>query len=244
MKTALITGASGGIGLAIIKEYIKNGYFVCAQYNENVKAINELKDELKKTNKADYLYVVKADLSCDEGVKSLYETAIKNFKHIDVLINNAGVDLYKLCQETTFLELDNVMAVNFKASYNLSKLFIDSMLSRGSGNILFISSVWGVKGACMETAYSASKSALIGLTKALAKEVAPFIRVNCITPGVIDTPMNACFTEEEMKDVISSVPLNRIGLPTDVANLCAFLTSEKASYITGAIVSVDGGYSL
>lgn len=244
MKTVLITGASGGIGLALTKEYIKNGYFVCGQYFKNEKSLLALKEELKKENLSDYLFIVKADLSTDKGVEKLYKTVEKNFNSISVLINNAGQDLYKLCQETTDKELEEIVSVNFKASYNLTKLVLPSMISKENGNVIFISSVWGTNGACMETAYSATKSALIGLTKALAKEVAPFVRVNCITPGVIDTPMNACFTKEEMQEVISSVPLKRVGFPEEVASLCSYLTSEKASYITGAIIPIDGGYSL
>ena len=160
------------------------------------------------------------------------------------ILNNAGIDLYKLCQETSDKDLEDIFSVNFKASYNLTKRFIPEMIKRQNGNILFVSSVWGTNGACMETAYSAAKSALIGLTKALAKEVAPYVRVNCITPGVIDTPMNKDFSESEMQDIISSVPLGRIGLSEEVASLSYFITSEKASYITGAIIPIDGGYSL
>ena len=244
MKTAIITGASGGIGLALTKTLVKNGYFVIAQYNANISALETLKEELKKDNLADYLFLVKADLGAENGAKTLFDTLKTSFNKLDVLICNAGVDLYKLCEETSAEELNRVMKINFNSAYELTSLCLPTLKMAENSSVVYVSSVWGTLGACMESAYSASKSALIGLTKSLAKELAPSIRVNCITPGVIDTPMNACFTKEEMQEIVNEIPLERLGTPQEVANLVKFLVSKEASYITGAIIPVDGGYSL
>ncbi len=243
MKTAIITGASGGIGLALVDTLVKNGYFVIAQYNENKQSLIALKEKLNKENLGDYVFLVQADLN-NGGAKTICETAINSFKKIDLLVCNAGIDLYKLCEETTFLELNKVINVNFNSAYELTSLCIPMLQMATSPSVIYVSSVWGEKGACMETAYSASKSALIGLTKALSKELAPKVRVNCITPGVIDTPMNACFTSEEMQEIVKNIPLERLGKAEEVACVVKFLASEEASYITGAIIPIDGGYGL
>ena len=244
MKTVVITGASGGIGLALTKTFIKNGYFVIAQYNSNENSLSSLREELSSEGLGDFLFCVKADFSSADGVKNLFSAINKSFKSIDLLINNAGVDLYKLCEETSDEELEKLVSINFKSAYALTGLCAPLLRKSENASVINISSVWGVKGACMETAYSATKSALIGATKALAKELAPQIRVNCITPGVIETPMNACFSSTEMQDIIKEIPLGRIGKPEEIASLCAFLSSEVAKYITGAIISIDGGYGL
>lgn len=244
MKTAVITGASGGIGYALTKAFIKNGYFVIAQYNRGEKQIECLKEELKKDNLLDYLFAISCNLKGKDGAEKVVSAVKKSFNKIDVLINNAGIDLYKLIEETTDSELDDIVEINFKSAFNITKNLVPLLRKSQNASIINVSSCWGTNGASMESAYSATKSALIGLTKALAKELAPIIRVNCITPGVIDTPMNACFTESEMQDIISEIPLGRIGKPLEVATLCEFLASENAKYITGAIIPIDGGYSL
>ena len=244
MKTAVITGASGGIGLALTKTFIKNGYFVIAQYNANEKPLLSLKEELLKDGLSDYLFCAKVDLSKDNGASELFSIINKSFKKINLLINNAGMDLYKLCEETETSELDKVINVNFRSAYQLTSRLIPLLKIADNPSIINISSVWGEKGACMETAYSATKSALIGLTKALSKELAPQIRVNCVTPGVIDTPMNACFSKEEMREIIKEIPMSRLGKPSEVASLCLFLASNEAGYITGATIPINGGYGL
>ena len=245
MKTAIVTGASGGIGYQTVLRLVKDGYFVCAYYNSDETSIKTLLDEVESMGFCGYVFPVKADFSDSESVKHALEVTAKNFKHIDLLVNNAGVSLIKLLTDTTEEEWDRVMSINTKSAFTLSKFVLPQMISRQNGKIINVSSVWGVAGASMETVYSASKSALIGLTKALAKEVAPSgITVNCVCPGVIDTKMNACFTKEEMEEVKAEIPVNRLGTAKEVASLISFLASDNASYITGQVISCDGGYAL
>ena len=240
MKTALITGASGAIGGAIAEKFIENGYFVIGGYNSGEKRAKELENKYK-----DLFFGVKADLKSERDINVLYAFCEKNFGHVDALILNAGVDVYKLLTDTTVKEWDDLFSVNVRAGFILSKLCLPEMIKRKSGKILFVSSVWGKVGACMETAYSASKAAVIGLTKALAKEVSPSgICVNCVCPGVIASEMNARFSEEEMAEIIARTLVPRIGKPEEVAELCAYLCSEKADFITGQAFSVDGGFGL
>ena len=240
MKTALITGASGAIGGATVKKFVENGYFVIGGYNRNAEKAAALKDLYK-----DYFFGFKADLSREEDVNSLYSFAEKNFGHIDALILNAGAGLYKLFAETETAEWDRVFAVNVRSAYLLAKLCIPEMVKRKSGRIVFVSSVWGKVGASMETAYSASKAALIGLTKALAKEISPSgVNVNCVCPGVIRSEMNARFSEQEIAELVARTPVGRIGEPEDVAELIFYLCGGKSDFITGQAFSADGGFGL
>ena len=164
---------------------------------------------------------------------------------MDALILNAGVGLYKLFTETETAEWDEVFNVNVRSSYLLAKLCLPEMIRRERGKIVFVSSVWGKVGASMETAYSASKAALIGLTRALAKEVSPSgVTVNCVCPGVIKSEMNAGFSDKEIKELALNTPVRKIGEPQDVAELIYYLASEKADFITGQDFSVDGGFGL
>lgn len=240
MKTALITGASGAIGGAIAEKFIANGYFVVGGYNKGESKAKELENRHKNL-----FFGVKADLKNEREIRALYAFAEKNFGHVDALILNAGVDVYKLLTDTTVEEWDDVFSVNVRAGFILSKLCLPEMIRRKHGKIVFVSSVWGKIGASMETAYSASKAAVIGLTRALAKEVSPSgITVNCVCPGVIASEMNARFSEAETAEIISRTPVGRIGKPEEVAELCAYLCSEKADFITGQDFSVDGGFGL
>ena len=244
MKTALVTGASGGIGKAIVKEFISNGYFVVAQYNKNYKGIQELIEELPE-NQREYLFAISADFNVKGEAQKLFDKVRESFKHIDVLVLNAGKDLYKLYTDTTEEEWDSLFNVNVKANFMLSKLFLPEMISRQSGNIVFVSSIWGNNGASMEVGYSATKASLIGLTKSLAKEVSySKINVNCVCPGVVDTPMNSRFTQEEMNEIISSTPMGRTCSPQEVASLIYYLTTETAKFITGQTITIDGGFTL
>ena len=245
MKVALVTGASGGIGSAISKKFIENGYFVVGTYFNGEERINKFINQLKQEDKSEYFIPYRLDLENSKEIEKLCEYVIKNFKHVDAIINNAGIDLYKLINETTESEWDRVFNVNVKSAFLITKNLLKSMIERKEGKILFISSVWGETGASMETVYSASKASLIGLTKALAKEVAPSnVNVNCICPGVIDTPMNDCFNAEEKLDIINNIPLSRFGTSKEIAELAYFLSSDSANYITGQIITVDGGFTL
>ena len=240
MKTALITGASGAIGSATVEKFIENGYFVVGGFNKNEKKAKALETRFK-----DRFFGIKADLKDEKEVRALYGFAEKNFGHVDALILNAGVGLYKLFTETETAEWDEVFAINVRSSYLLAKLCLPEMIKRKRGRIVFVSSMWGKVGASMETAYSASKAALIGLTRALAKEVSPSgVTVNCVCPGVIKSEMNARFSEKDMNELALNTPARRIGEPKDVAELIYYISSDKADFITGQDFSVDGGFGL
>lgn len=246
MKTVLVTGASGGIGKAIVSSFAQREYFVAAQYNNNLNSLLNLKKQLNQENNyGDYLSFYKADFSHIEQAENLYNSVIKDLNHIDVLICNAGIDLYKLTDQTSLEDWRKLFSVNTESAFVLSKLCLEQMRKRGNGKIIFVSSMWGVVGGCLESAYSASKSALIGYCKSLAKEVGGNgITVNCVCPGYINTPMNSNFSDSEKAEIIEKTPLKRAGTPQDVASLISFLTSEEASFITGQSIVCDGGYTL
>lgn len=245
MKRVLITGASSGIGFYTAKRFLTEGYIVIAQYSKNQKGISELVDFANLNGMGERLFVFKGDFCTVYGIKDFIQEVIKSFKRIDVLVNNAGVGYYGLFTQTTNDDLDKVININQKAPFLITQAVAPSMISQQQGKIIFVSSMWGMVGASMESAYSASKASLIGLTKSLAKELAPSnINVNCVCPGVIDTPMNARFTKEDMQELINSTPLGKIGKPEDIANLIYFLASEQSEFITGQVITADGGFSL
>ncbi|MBO7150099.1 MAG: 3-oxoacyl-ACP reductase FabG [Clostridia bacterium] len=245
LKVALVTGASGGIGKAIAQKFIDNGYFVVGQYNSGRKSIDDFTKQLKLQGKSDYFFSIKADLSKTQDIEDMMENVLKSFKSIDVLVNNAGVSLTKLITDTTLIEWDKVFDVNVKSAYLITNKVLKGMISKQYGKIINVSSMWGLVGSSMEVCYSASKASLIGFTKALAKEVGPSnINVNCVCPGVIDTPMNAHLTQEDLSDIASETPLNRIGTPEEVADLVYFLGSEQSKFITGQVISCDGGFTV
>lgn len=245
LKTALITGASGGIGRAVAEKLAKDGYFIIAQYNSNPSGIELLLESLDKSGLKDCVCAYKCDLSDSASIDEFINEVKKSFKSIDVIVNNAGVGLYKLITDTTDAEWDKVFSVNMKSAFKITNGFLKEMIVNQRGKIVNISSMWGLVGASMEVAYSASKSALIGYTKALAKELAPSgINVNCVCPGVIDTPINARFSKEDMAALKDETPLGRIGKPKDVAELVAFLCSDNSDFITGQIIACDGGFTL
>ena len=245
MKTALITGVSGGIGRAIAKEFIQKGYFVIGQYNSNKESIDQFVNELNSKNLNENFFAIKCDLSKSEEIAKMMDTIESSFKSLSVLVNNAGVSLTKLITETAENEWDNVFAVNLKSVYQITNRVLKGMIDKKQGKIVNISSMWGISGSSMEVAYSASKAGLIGYTKALAKEVGlSGINVNCVCPGVIDTKMNAHLSSQDILELKNQTPLNKIGKPIDVAKLVYFLSSEDADFITGQIISCDGGFIL
>lgn len=243
MKTVLITGASRGIGKEIAIKFASEGYNIVLNYNTS---------EAKAKIIAKYIedmgvkcLLVKADVSIESEVNLMVEKALKEFGHIDVLVNNAGVALSKLFQLTTTDEIARVFGVNTFGVINCSKAVVPSMVSEKAGKIINISSIWGKVGASMETIYSASKGAVIAFTMALAKELAPSsISVNCVCPGVIDTDMLLEYSEDDKKELKNQTPLNRLGTPQDVANAVYFLASDNATFITGQVMTVDGGFAL
>lgn len=237
-KRVLISGGSRGIGRACVELFASYGHKVAFIYCCDDESA---KDCAKKCG----AYPIKADLSIHtEAVRAARE-ATEYLGGIDVLVNNAGISITKLFTDTSYEEWRRVLDVNLSSAFSLSHECAKQMISRHSGSIINIGSVWGRCGASCEVAYSASKAALRGLTLALAKELGPSsIRVNCIEPGVIDTDMNAEHTKETMDELCDSTPLCRIGKPSDVAEAVYFLSSDAASFITGQIIGVDGGFAL
>jgi len=234
MKTALVTGASRGIGEAIARELSKNGFKVYVNYNNSLEKALALASAIGGV-------AVKADVSDLVEVQSMYD----EIGEINVLVCNAGISEYGLFSDASPEKWRRIFAVNVDGVYNCVQCALPSMINQKSGSIITMSSVWGVHGASCEAAYSASKAAVIGLTKSLAKELGPSgIRVNCIAPGVIETDMMSGFSEVDKQRLRNETPLCRLGKPSDVAFLAAFLASDHSEFITGQVFGVDGGFAL
>ncbi len=241
-KTALITGASGGIGQAISEEMAKLGYDVILHYNSDRDSVFKLMHRLEEKYGI-CVHCLRCDLSKPEEVKEFAQRAMA-FGKIEVLVNNAGIAYQELFQLADEEKIRQLFEINLMSALSITKEILPSMISDHYGRIINISSMWGIMGASCEVHYSASKAALVGFTKSLAKEVGPSgITVNCIAPGFIDTKMNAHLNEEDAQEIIDSTPIMRKGTGEDVAHLAAFLASEKAGFITGQVIAVDGGFS-
>jgi len=238
---ALITGGSGGIGEGIAKELSSKGYTVAVNYNSSKEEADRIVSSILSAGGKAKAY--KCDVSQKSEVDKMISDIKNDFGDVDVLVNNAGVSHIGLLTDVTDEEYDRLMGINVKGVFNVTKAVLPGMIHQKKGNIVNISSMWGEVGASCEVIYSTSKAAVIGFTKALAKEVGlSGIRVNCVTPGVIDTKMNACHTEETLKELCEETPLSRIGNPLDVAKVVSFLVSEDASFVTGQVVPVNGGF--
>lgn len=239
MKTALITGGTKGIGKAIALEFLKRGYEVVLNYCHDERAALATQEEFNMQGYCSVL--LRGDVSDPEQVNDMFKEYFGIYEKLDVLVNNAGISLIRVIQDTSPEDWDKVFGVNAKGTFNCCRAVVDRMIGNGGGSIINVSSIWGEVGASCEVAYSASKGAVIAFTKALAKELAPSnVRVNCVSPGVIDTSMNADLTGEEMEELIERIPAGRIGRPEDVAKACAYLA--EAEYVTGEVLSVGGGF--
>ena len=238
MRTVLITGSARGIGAATAALFADLGYNVVINYNTSEAEALSLKEKL-----GEKAIAVQADVSKPEEAKRLFEEAEKAFGGVDVLVNNAGIAQQKLFTDITQADYDRMFDCNVRSVFNCCQCALPHMIHNKYGRIINISSMWGVAGASCEVHYSASKAAVIGMTKALAREVGPSgITVNCIAPGVIDTPMNSGFDAQTMNELKDETPVGRIGTPEDVARAIAFFADENSSFVTGQVLGVDGGF--
>ena len=242
-KTAIVTGGTRGIGRAIVLELAKTGCNVAFNYSKSDDLANELLKEIEALGvKA---MAKKADVSDFESAKDMIKEVKDNFGQIDFLVNNAGITRDKLLALMKEEDWDDVININLKSVYNFSKAVIMTMVKQKSGNILNITSVSGIAGVAGQANYSASKAGMIGFTKALAKEVGKAnINVNAIACGFIETDMTASLPEEYKKKMTEMTSLKRFGTTEDVAKVAMFLLSDDAKYITGQVISVDGGLAL
>lgn len=241
MKTVLITGSSRGIGAAIARR-LNDEYKIIINYNQSKDKAMELLDELRATNPN--VISIKADVSDEDEVENMFAIAEKNFGHVDILINNAGISHFSLIQDIEFDTWKNVINTNLNSVFLNSKRAIPNMISNQYGVIINMSSIWGDFGASMEALYSTSKGGINTFTKAMAKELAPSgIRVNAIAPGIVDTDlMRNDFTKSELEELKKEVSINRFAKPEEIAGLVRYLISDEASYITGDIIHINGGF--
>lgn len=238
MKKALVTGASGGIGSAVAARLAADGYRVVLNYHRNEKSARSLYDKLTRAYGTESAVLAQADVSDSAQVENMFRLA----GDVDLLVNNAGIAQQKLFTDLTDSDWDDMFRVDVRGVFLCCRAALPHMIHEKSGYIINISSMWGQIGASCEVHYSAAKAAVIGLTKALAKEVGPSgIRVNCIAPGVIATEMNASFSEQTMEQLREETPLCQIGSPADIADAVSFLASPKAGFITGQVLGVNGG---
>ena len=236
MKIVLITGGSRGIGRAMVELFAENGYSVAFTYKNS-------KDEAKKLAESTGALAIYADSAVEADVVSAVKQAENSFGKIDCLINNAGISSFSLFTDLTLEQWNEIVAVNLTGAFLYSREVTRGMVNRKQGRIINISSMWGLVGASCEVHYSTVKAGIIGMTKALAKELGPSgITVNAIAPGMIKTEMNSKLSEDDIACLVEETPLMRIGLPKDVASAALFLCSDDASFITGEVMNLSGGF--
>lgn len=241
MKTVIITGASRGIGSATAIAFAKQGCNIVLNYNNSEEKALALAKTIRDSYGVDVL-AVKADVASSKQVNEMTEKALEQFGKIDILVNNAGIAQQKLFTDITDEDWRRMLDINLTGVFNCCRSVLPCMIRNHSGAIVNISSMWGQTGGSCEVHYSAVKAGVIGLTKALAKEVGPSgIRVNCVAPGVVMTDMMNGFDDETIQQLKEEAVLNTLGTPKNIADAIAFLCSDKASFITGQVLSVNGG---
>ncbi len=238
-KVALITGASRGIGRACAEMLARNNIKVIANYNKSESKAIELQSKLKQEGID--IDIFKADVTNKEEINEMVKYVLGKYKKIDILINNAGISQVKVFTDITDEDWENMIKTNLSSVFYTTRKVLPNMIHNKSGCIINISSVWGITGGSCEVHYSATKAGIIGLTKALAKEVGPSnIRVNAIAPGEINTDMNKNLSKEEIEELNKEIPLGRIGEPEDIARCVQSLVED--TYITGQVLTIDGGW--
>lgn len=238
-KVVVVTGGSRGIGAQIVKTLANENYKVILNYNNSKEQAEKIQQELLE--QGNEIEIIKADVSKREETEKLIQFAINKFNKIDVLINNAGISQEGLFTDVTEEEWQKIISTNLNSVFYCNQQALKYMIPEQQGCIINISSIWGETGASCEVAYSTTKAAINGMTKALAKEVGPSnIRVNAIAPGIIDTDMNRNLTNEELEPIKEQIPLNKIGKALDIAKCVKWLIEDE--YTTGQIISINGGW--
>lgn len=240
-KVVVVTGSSRGIGAEIVRELTKAGYKVILNYNKSEQCAKDVEDDLKKQGYT--VDIFKADVSKKDEATNLINFALDKYGKIDVLINNAGISQSKLFTEITDEDWNNMINSNLNSAFYCTREAAKNMIHNKEGLIINISSIWGITGASMEVHYSTAKAGLIGFTKALAKELGPSnIRVNAIAPGIIDTDMNKEYSDEDIEEIKSEIPLNKIGSSINIAKCVKWLIEDD--YTTGEVISINGGWHM
>ena len=240
-QVALVTGSSRGIGRAAAAELAKEGYAVCVNYLRHRKAAEALVSQLRAQGRE--ALAIQADVADSRAVEEMVRQAESDLGPVTLLVNNAGISWQGLFQDTDDETWDRILAVNLTGARNAARAVLPRMISEKTGCIVNISSMWGLRGASCEVAYACSKAAIIGLTRSLALELAPSgIRVNCVAPGCIETDMVRVLGWETRDMLVAETPLGRLGTPEDIAHAVSFLASEKASFLTGQVLTADGGF--
>ncbi|MBS5858392.1 MAG: 3-oxoacyl-[acyl-carrier-protein] reductase [Clostridia bacterium] len=242
-KTIFITGGSRGIGKEVALKFAENGYNIVTNYVSEKTDVEGLKKEFEE--KGVKSLILKADVTNSEEIENLVKKAVEEFESIDVLVNNAGITKDNLLMRMSEEEFSKVIDVNLKGTYIVTKIVSKYMMKKRQGSIINLSSVVGVVGNAGQCNYSASKAGIIGFTKSIAKELASRnIRANAVAPGFIETDMTAVLGDNLKENIYNQIPLKRMGKAKEVANLVYFLGTEESSYITGQVISVDGGMTM
>jgi len=239
-KVALVTGGARGIGRAICRSLANDGFKIAINYNNSEKEATSLKDELSAIAEVE---AFKCDVSDSNSVKEMFAEISRTLGNVNVLVNNAGIAEQALFTDITDEMWQRMINTNLSGAFYCSREALKNMINEKNGVIINIASMWGEVGASMEVHYSTAKAGLIGMTKALAKEVGlSGVRVNAVSPGVVLTDMMNSFSEEDKEILKEETPLNTLGTPEDIADAVSFLVSDKARFITGQVLSVNGGF--